>query len=232
MAYVDQVQGLDDMPSRQLISFSLFGPIPKYNIGAVENMRLARVVYPGWKVRFYCDAEATATDELAAMGAEIVSFVRPARLPAALCMAWRFLAAADPDVDYAIFRDSDSRLNVREKVAVDAWLQSGRMAHVMRDHPHHVGMPILAGMWGIRGGALMDMPRWIAERQQWGPCATNTGLSYSFDDMILLQEQVWPRICNDVLQHTSVANPWGGQPFPPHPPYQGFVGEQIEILGL
>ncbi len=50
----------------------------------------------------------------------------------------------------SIVRDADSRLNVREKAAVDAWIASGRPFHVMRDHaaspPHadpwrHVGLP-------------------------------------------------------------------------------------------
>ena len=33
--------------------------------------------------------------------------------------------------------------------AVNEWLDSGKLAHVMKDHPFH-GDLILAGMWGLR----------------------------------------------------------------------------------
>jgi hypothetical protein len=201
--------------------------MPKYNVGAIMNMKLAPQIYPGWKVRFYCDAEATAVDELASMGAEIVSFLRPTRLPAALCMSWRYLAASDPDVDVVLFRDADSRLGHREKAAVDAWIASNKKCHVMHDHPEHVGFPIQGGMWGIRGGVLPDMEKWVAEREAWGPPATDTHVLYSFDDLHFLKEHVWPLVKSSVTHHTSVRTRWGGKPFPPHAPWKGFVGEQV-----
>ena len=40
-------------------------------------------------------------------------------------MFWRFLVAADPGVDRYIIRDSDSRLNTRERLAVEEWISSG-----------------------------------------------------------------------------------------------------------
>ena len=43
----------------------------------------------------------------------------------------------------------DSRLSMREKNAVDEWLESGKSLHIMRDHPHH-NFFILGGMWGFR----------------------------------------------------------------------------------
>ena len=32
---------------------------------------------------------------------------------------------------------------------MNKWLESGKLAHVMRDHPRHQDV-ILAGMWGLR----------------------------------------------------------------------------------
>ena len=52
-------------------------------------------------------------------------------------------------VDIAMFRDLDSLLSAREKSAVEDWLQSKHILHVMRDHPGH-DAPILAGMWGAK----------------------------------------------------------------------------------
>ena len=37
----------------------------------------------------------------------------------------------------------------REVDAVKVWLESGKLAHIMRDHPNH-GDVIQAGMWGLR----------------------------------------------------------------------------------
>ena len=34
-------------------------------------------------------------------------------------------------------RDSDSRLNPRERFAVEEWIQSGKAVHTIRDHPNH-----------------------------------------------------------------------------------------------
>ena len=71
-------------------------------------------------------------------------------------MFWRFLPASDPSVDIMISRDTDSRLNSRESVAVTQWLEMGNRFHIMRDHPHH-GTQILGGMWGVRGDILLMM---------------------------------------------------------------------------
>jgi hypothetical protein len=64
-------------------------------------------------------------------------------------MFWRFETSYDLEVDISIFRDTDSRLSLREKYAVDEWIQSDKTFHIMRDHPHH-GFPILGGMWGYK----------------------------------------------------------------------------------
>lgn len=37
----------------------------------------------------------------------------------------------------------------REVDAVNTWLESGKLVHIMRDHPEHQDV-ILAGMWGLR----------------------------------------------------------------------------------
>ena len=40
----------------KVIAFSLWGDNPKYNVGAIKNAELAKVVYPGWVCRFYVGA--------------------------------------------------------------------------------------------------------------------------------------------------------------------------------
>ena len=46
-------------------------------------------------------------------------------------------------------KDLDYRLSLRETAAVQEWLDSNMIFHVMRDHPLH-RMKVPAGMWGIK----------------------------------------------------------------------------------
>jgi hypothetical protein len=43
-------------------------------------------------------------------------------------MMWRFTACDDDDVEMFISRDTDSRLSIREKEAVDEWIESGKIS--------------------------------------------------------------------------------------------------------
>lgn len=68
-------------------------------------------------------------------GAEVLPI--PAGHPANFGMLWRFTVADDARVHRFVVRDVDSRLNYRERFAVEEWVQSGKAVHVMRDHPYH-----------------------------------------------------------------------------------------------
>ena len=62
-------------------------------------------------------------------------------------MVWRFAPMADSFVREWHSRDLDSKLNLRERSAVDEWLATNHTYHVMRDNKHH-GTAILGGMFG------------------------------------------------------------------------------------
>ena len=79
------------------------------------------------------------------MGGEIVD-MNESKIPG---MYWRFLAIEDPTVDLFIVRDVDSIISEREELAVDDWIKSDKVMHVLRDHPHHY-YKILGGMWGFK----------------------------------------------------------------------------------
>ena len=61
-----------------------------------------------------------------------------------------------------VVRDADSRLNVRERFAVEEWIQSGTEVHAMHDHMNH-GQNLNGGMWGatqsscVRDALLKNM---------------------------------------------------------------------------
>ena len=52
-------------------------------------------------------------------------------------MNWRFFPTLDPQVDVFISRDLDSRPSGRELAALEEWLASEFILHIMRDHPGH-----------------------------------------------------------------------------------------------
>jgi hypothetical protein len=137
---------------------------------------------------------------------------------------WRFLAASDQAADPILFRDCDSRLNVREAAAVAAWLERGRRFHVMRDHPHHADWPMLAGMWGVRGGIIGDMDRRVGGWGRWHE---------KLEDQRFLAAEIWPLAQRDMVHHASVPTALApAEPFPPHGAYDGFVGQIIAPQGI
>ena len=152
------------------ISFSLYGSDQKYINGAIENAEIAREIYPGWRTVFYVDSSINETvlNELELLGAKIV-FRNLST--GAQGVFWRFAASGLPDAETVIFRDSDSRLSIREAAAVQQWLESKAELHAMRDHPFHSSW-ILAGMWGARGGLLKKiakvLPTSTPVDQKWG----------------------------------------------------------------
>ena len=105
-------------------------------------------------LRVYTSSGAEIAAQLRAAGAEVVEMSEPEGIYG---MFWRFFAASDPCVALALFRDTDSLVNPRERAAVDAWLASGKALHSMIDAPEHAGWPMQGGMWGIRGGVLRGM---------------------------------------------------------------------------
>ncbi|MEC3878251.1 hypothetical protein [Parapedobacter sp. 10938] len=139
------------------LSFSLWGDQPHYTVGAIRNAELAREIYVDWHVLVYHDN--TVPDETLTQLQQLnVQLIDMTGSPI-YSLFWRFLAADIEDCSHAIFRDTDSRISLREQKAVDEWIKSGNTLHVMRDHPHHQtpfgaqGLGILGGMWGIRGGS-------------------------------------------------------------------------------
>jgi hypothetical protein len=195
----------------RVLSFSLYGDDPLYCRGAVRNAELAPRIYPGWTVRFAVDATVppAVVAELRALGCDLVVMDR-SRGPQ-YGKFWRFMVAGDPRVERFACRDADSRLNVREKAAVDEWIASGLPFHVMRDSVFH-DRRILGGMWGGVGGMLPDVGARIdgwGQYDRWG------------DSDRFLCTVVWPLIADRTLCHDSANHFGDGRPFPAHAPLDG-----------
>ena len=177
---------------KKLICYSLWGDNPKYTIGAIRNAEQIKTIYPGWTARFYCGKSVPKDiiDKLQSLNAEIILMPEEVNWSG---MFWSFFAIADPDVEVILSRDTDSRLTSREALAVNQWLQSDKLFHVMRDHPHHNAY-ILGGMWGARKPILQDMVHLIS--------AYDKGNFWQVDQNFL-REVVWPRVSYTTMQHDT-----------------------------
>ena len=151
---------------KNYLSFSLWGSEKIYTVGAIRNAELAKKIYKGWVVIIYFDDTVPneVIEKLRVLDVVLVNMTNSGFYGP----FWRFLAADLSDGEYIAFRDTDSRVSLREKLAVDEWIKNDDSIHVMRDHPAHrtpfgaEGLSILAGMWGIKAGQV-EMGRMIRE---------------------------------------------------------------------
>ena len=191
----------------RIISFSLLDASPAAAVGAVANTKLAGSLYPGWRCRFYIGkaVPANVKDALFSQGAEIIeAWEQYADIPSVL---WPYLAADDPGVAAFLCRNAHARLSQKEVAAVDAWLRSGKRAHVMRDHILHRNL-VLPGLWGAR----TDNPLFVAARIQRFMAAY--GSPPNGREQRFLDSEIWPAIRDDCLIHDSYYNLFNAQPFP------------------
>ena len=132
--------------SKNIIAYSLWGDDPMYWVGALKNIELSKIYYPGWICRFYIDKNSK-TELIETIKGDNVEVILVDSKDSFHGMFWRFWASEDLDVDIFLSRDCDSRISEREVNAVNEWLESDKDFHIMRDHPYHT-VPILGGMWG------------------------------------------------------------------------------------
>lgn len=204
---------------KKLISFCLWGDDPKYCVGAVKNAMLRKEIYPDWVSRFYVhkDVPQEYVEKLKSIeGTEVVILDSA---PGWSFTLERFKAIDDPEVERAIFRDTDSRLNEREKAAVEDWEKSKTILHIMKDHPYHGGFPILAGMWGLyKRENLGSIEEAIESYKRLKP-----DVSYHYDQIFLAM--VYESLKTDVTIHDEF---FLKRPFPTARNGSQFVGQVFD----
>jgi len=170
---------------KKIISFSLWGVDPKYCLGAIRNAQLAQKYFPDWTCHFYFDASVPA-GYISALKDFDNSKVIEIRDQNRFGAFWRFLSMEKNTI--VLSRDCDSRLSKREKYIVDDWLESPENMSIIRDHINHYEFPILAGMWGLKGG--LSEEHFKQMQRYWGNHA------YTIDQHYL-RDIVWPSYKTD-----------------------------------
>ena len=181
---------------KKVISFSLWGSDPFYIDGAYKNIELAKEIYPDWVCRFYVATKNTTEEVIQKIESyENAEVVRMDEEGTSNSMMWRFTPCDDDDVELFISRDTDSRLSMREKEAVDEWLESDKNFHIMRDHPYHV-TAIMGGMWGMKRDAKINMKYKTEKFIAGGYHEDKKG-----SDQAFLWGVIWPLAMEDNVTH-------------------------------
>ena len=190
------------MGSNKVISFSLYGTNLKYIKGLFYNIELAELIYPDWLIYIYHDDSVLESD------LEKLSFKKNIALinmsgSGIPGMFWRFMVYDDKSVQCFIVRDADSRITIREKMAVDEWLKSYKKLHIMRDHPDHF-FPILGGMWGLKVDNKFSMidkiKKYLIEKN----ISTNIGIRW--EDMWFLEKIIYRKYYFFKIVHDTYFN--------------------------
>jgi len=181
---------------KKVISFSLWSDNPTYNIGAIKNAELAKMFYNDFECWFYIHEETVPKETIEKLNSfdNTKIILKNGDLNTIKPMMWRFEAIDDPNVEIMMSRDTDTRIILRERYAVEEWLNSNKLFHIMRDHPYH-GTHILGGMFGTKK---------IPEIYSWKNIMNNV-IQYSNRDydQKFLTDYIYPLVKNSSTIHAS-----------------------------
>ena len=170
---------------KRVISFSLWGDSRVYLNGALRNLLLAKDIYEGWELWFYLDDSVPKNFVKLIKDLGGVVKLQPNNQSIKEKLCWRFKVANDKSVGYFIVRDTDSVISVREFNAVQEWIESNRLFHIIRDWWTHTDL-ILAGLWGGVAGVLPNIELLLKEYE------SNYAQTDNIDQWFL-RDMLWSR---------------------------------------
>lgn len=208
--------------TNKIITFSLWGDCKNYNYGALENAVIAKDIYPDWICYFYLGKDVIPSVKTYLSTLNNVKIIDKSKDENKLSnMLWRFEEAFISD-NIVISRDCDSRLNIREKLAVDEWLNSDKDFHIMRDHCNGHSGRVLGGMWGSRNGVLKQY------KTVYDTYCSNKNNRYYYDMDLFNKNLYWKLLDDNRLYiHASYFKYEYETHTFPECKYNGFVGEEI-----
>lgn len=147
------------------ISYSLFGydrdraencfDFHSYLRGLAINIRMARLIYPGWDIIVQTDQATYEGWKDLLNSWPIKVEVHQNGVPLTLAMLWRLRPCFDLNYTHVLCRDLDSPLTYRERQAVEYWINRDKAAHAITDSISH-DVPMLGGMIGFRPQYFRD----------------------------------------------------------------------------
>ena len=207
-------------PNQKVIAYSIYGnlstshsQVKGYFDGIEGNLDILQTYYPGWVMRLYHEFKKNTEpyQKLCSFWCQYPHFdmcdvtdlprAELEKAPKMFPMNWRYLPTLDPQVDWYLSRDLDSRYSDREIVAVKEWLNSDKTFHIMRDNPAHK-TEILGGEWGTK--LNLTRQNWAQTWQKaFKDSLLYSGRSHYGADQNLLTKYVWPWVKNQAMSHDS-----------------------------
>ncbi|KAH3763559.1 tetratricopeptide repeat protein [Pelomyxa schiedti] len=233
----------------KVVSFSIFPMRNSTRVfdwvihGAFANVLAARIYYPDWAVRFYV-SDAIDWGEIEPLlncdycqAAQVVKCKH--QTDREIMYMYRNYVADDPTAEYWIIRDIDSRLNIRDLLAVNDWISSGLPFHAIRDNPLH-GIAILAGMFGGTRGCfgpnntMESLMNLVIESRKAGKITAKSCGGTKLDQCFL-SKYIWPIVKTQTLSTDSsqgmyCRNSAACHKFPVDPKFKSsfFVGQPFK----
>jgi hypothetical protein len=179
--------------ARKVLSYCLYGTIPRYTYGLLANIEQLATFYPGWEAWVYHTADVAqfALDHLRCY--DTVRLI-PTELA---CATSRMLALAAVDVELLLLRDADSLLSRRDRLAVQEWESSDYLAHAMHDNRAHIRI-LMGGLTGFRWPSRLD-PHMQQRVYDW---VAKHGVAWGVDEDFL-EQVVYPKVQRSLLIHAT-----------------------------
>ena len=175
----------------KLFSFSCYGNNPRYTKGTIKQVELVNYFFPDFKIRIYTDNKK----QFEHLNVQVVEMKDDYYL------FWRFYPLFEDENNIVLVRDVDSRITIREKLAIDEWLNSDKKFHNIKDHESHYEFPIMGAMFGYKG-KLPNQIKMIMEEIQ-------KHHQYLLDQYFL-GEFVYPIVRHEEMIH-HMHNGWFGE---------------------
>jgi hypothetical protein len=172
-----------------------------YIRGLMLNLKLARILYPDWKiVLIVSESVFFANEWLQKIDIEIVlandndAFTKK--------MLWRLKPIFSEKYTHIICRDVDAPLTLRERLCVEDWILSGAVIHAITDNNLH-SVPLLGGMIGFR------TERFLAHTQieSWEGLFFNCSIDFSVKgaDQDFLGQVIYPKFSSEYILEGTLA---------------------------
>lgn len=205
------------------ISYSLFGANAQYENcltfksylrGLHLNIRIAKLLYPGWQVVAMIDQSVANSpyDSYFNELAKSHKITLYEMLSADLCimMLYRLvplfvIEKAENKYDRIICRDTDSLLSYRERQAVAYWERGPKMAHAITDSISH-SIPLMGGMIGFMSGPFRER---MGVKSFDELLAPSQGIDFSRKgaDQDFLNQYVLPKVADSITEHFVLGHP-------------------------
>lgn len=205
------------------IAYSLFGYNQKhencydfraYLRGLHLNIRIADLLYPGWKVCVVTDVNTyksnyqeylTALWHSKRIDLEVMKDAPLCEMMLNRLYPLFYLDEGKARYDRVICRDTDSLLSYRERQAVEYWERGPKMAHAITDSVSH-SITLMGGMIGFKSGNFRDR---MGVKSFDELLSLSQGIDFTKKgaDQDFLNRYVLPKVADSITEHFVLGHP-------------------------